>query len=106
PMLYPQKASIAIGSRRSTPTLPDAAAVVSEDRVAPRNTPCCQSRDSYTSGTRRRRRAPNMMASSGTPPPLWNSGESDEHSVAGVVNLAFGWVAFSADAGVHGRPCQ
>src|SRR5262245_65222899 len=86
--------------------LPDAAAVVSDDKVAPRNTPCCQSRDSYTSGTRRRRRAPNMTASSGTPSGFENSGESDAHSEAGVVKRAFGWVAFSADAGVHGRPCQ
>src|ERR671917_283651 len=43
-MLYPQKGSIAIGSRRTTPTAPVAAAVVSEARVAPRNVPCCQSK--------------------------------------------------------------
>ena len=29
-----------------------------------------------------------------------------QHSSAGVVKRAFGCVAFSEDAGVHGRPCQ
>ena len=95
-----------MGSRRSTPVLPDAAAVVSDESVAPRNTPCCQFFDSYTSGTRCCRRAPNMIASSGTPRGLSNSGESVAQFVAGVVNRAFGCVAFSGEAGVHGRPCQ
>jgi hypothetical protein len=44
---------MAIGSRRSTPTLPVAAAVVSDDRVAPRKVPWVQLRASKTSGTRR-----------------------------------------------------
>ena len=51
-MLYPQKGSIAIGSRRSCPTLPAAAAVVSLPAVAPRNVPCCQLNASVTSGCR------------------------------------------------------
>jgi hypothetical protein len=38
-MLYPQKGSIAKGSRRSFPTAPVAAAVVSEERIEPRKTP-------------------------------------------------------------------
>jgi hypothetical protein len=38
------KGSIAIGSRRTTPTAPTAAAVVSEERVAPTKTPWFQSR--------------------------------------------------------------
>src|SRR3954465_400343 len=105
-MLYPQNASIAIGSRRRTPVFPDAAAVVSDDNVAPRNVPCGQPRDSYTSGTRCCRRAPNMIASRGTPLGFSNSGESDAQLVAGVVNLAFGCGAFSEGGGVHGRPCQ
>src|SRR5689334_25313261 len=97
---------MAIGSRRSTPTLPVAAAVVSDESVAPRNVPCCQFHDSYTSGTRRCRRAPKRIASIGTPLGLSNSGESVEHCEAGVVNRLLGCAAFSGDLGVHGRPCQ
>src|ERR1051326_1780070 len=55
---------------------------------------------------RRWRRAPKMIASIGTPSGLSNSGESDEQLVAGVVKRLFGCAAFSADDGVHGRPCQ
>ena len=36
---------IAIGSRRTTPTAPAAAAVVSEAMIEPTKTPCCQLRD-------------------------------------------------------------
>src|SRR6185436_10224866 len=105
-MLYPQKGHMAMGSRRSTPTLPVAAAVVSEDSVAPRNVPCCQLRASKTSGMRRWRRAPKIIASIGTPFGLANSGDSDLQLVAGTVKRLFGCAAFSVDAGVHGRPCQ
>ena len=66
-MSYPQKGSIAIGSRRSLPTSPAAAAVVSEDMTEPRNTPCSQPRASCTSGTTVERRPPNRNASIGTP---------------------------------------
>src|SRR6266567_1807162 len=97
---------MAIESRRSTPTLPVAAAVVSDESVAPRNTPCCQFRAWYTSGMRRWRRAPKIIASIGTPSGLSNSGDSDAHCVAGVVNRLLGCAAFSVDEGVHGRPCQ
>src|SRR5688500_17000937 len=97
---------MAIGSLRITTVLPYAAAVVYVVRVAPRNTPCCQFFDSYTSGTRCCRRAPNMMASSGTPLGFPNSGDNVAQFVAGVVKRAFGCVAFSGDADVHGRPCQ
>src|SRR4051812_20358127 len=97
---------MAIGSRRSTPTLPVAAAVVSDERVAPRNVPCCQSRPSNTSGMRRCRRAPKIIASIGTPFGLSNSGESVAQFFAGAVKRLFGCAAFSVDDGVHGRPCQ
>src|SRR6476659_1268673 len=100
-MLKPQNGSMAIGSRRKTPTLPVAAAVVSDDNVAPRNVPCCQLRDWYTSGTRRCRRAPNSMASMGTPLGFSNSGEIDAHCAAPTVKREFGCAAFSVDAGVH-----
>ncbi len=59
--------SIAIGSRRTTPTAPVAAAVVSEESVAPMKVPWIQSRDSVTSGTVVLRRPPKKIAEIGTP---------------------------------------
>ena len=41
-MLYPQNGSIAMGSRRTCPVVPAAAAVVSDPMVAPMYTPCDQ----------------------------------------------------------------
>ena len=61
------KGSIAIGSRRTTPTSPVAAAVVSDERVAPMKVPWTQSRDSVTSGTVVLRRPPKKIAEIGTP---------------------------------------
>ena len=86
--------------------MPVAAAVVSDDSVAPRKTPCCQLRDWNTSGTVRCRRAPKSIAEMGTPSGFSQSGEMDGHWLAWVVNRLFGCAAFSADFGVHGRPCQ
>src|SRR5207302_11052577 len=97
---------MAIGSRRRTPTFPVAAAVVSEESVAPRKTPCCQLRDWNTSGTVRCRRAPNSIAEIGTPSGFSHSGEIDGQRLACVVNRLFGCAAFSVDFGVQGRPCQ
>src|SRR3712207_6410673 len=57
--LGPKNGSIAIGSKRSWPTSPAAAAVVSALIVAPRKTPCSQSNASRTSGTTLERRPPN-----------------------------------------------
>src|ERR1700694_1903600 len=105
-MLYPQNGSIAIGSRRTTPTAPVAAAVVSDATVAPRNTPCSQSKDRYTSGTVRARRPPNRMALSGTPCGSSQLGDSAGFCVAGVVKREFGCAAFVPDVGVHGSPWQ
>ena len=76
--------SIAIGSRRTTPTAPVAAAVVSDDSVAPMNTPCCQSRASVTSGTVSLRRPPKKIASSGTPFGSSHSGAFVSHCSIGV----------------------
>src|SRR4051812_12232174 len=109
--------SIAIGSRRTTPTLPTAAAVVSEDSVAPRNTPCSQDSDSATNGTVVLRRPPKMMAEIGTPTGESYSGASTSHWVIGVQNrelgCAAGWPAdgsslpsASKPPGVQARPCQ
>src|SRR5215471_16118895 len=58
---------MAIGSRRTTPTFPVAAAVVSDPSVAPRNTPCAQLKDWSTRGTVSLRRPPKMIAEIGTP---------------------------------------
>src|ERR1051326_2910649 len=101
-MLYPQKGSMAMGSRRTTPTAPPCwAAVVSEAMVAPTNTPCCQVKDWYTKGATRARRPPKMMAAMGTPLGFSRSGEMLGHCRAGAVKRLLGWAAFSLEAGVH-----
>src|SRR5215471_18699445 len=105
-MLYPQKGSIAIGSRRNCPTLPAAAAVVSLLAVAPRNVPCCQLNDSITRGTMPARRPPNRIASIGTPFGSSHSGAITGHWLAGVVNLALGCAARRPESGLHGRRSQ
>src|SRR5215467_5146693 len=105
-MLYPQKGSIAIGSRLSCPTLPAAAAVVSLLVVAPRNVPCCQSKDSVTRGTTLARRPPNKMASIGTPLGSSHSLAMTGHCLAGVVKRALGWAAGRPESGVHGLRSQ
>src|SRR5271167_378225 len=97
---------MAIGSRRTTPTAPVAAAVVSDAMVAPRNTPCCQLRDWYTSGMSVARRPPNRIAEIGTPLGSSQCGDIDGHWCAGVVKRELGCAALVSLAGVHGRPCQ
>src|SRR5271155_5501151 len=92
-MLYPQKGSMAIGSRRVTPTSPVAAAVVSLAIVAPTNTPCCQSNDSYTSGASRARRPPKIRAEIGTPSGASHFGEILGDCCAGTAYRAFGCAA-------------
>src|SRR4051812_28342261 len=105
-MWYPQNGSIAIGSRRSVPTLPVAAAVVSDDIVAPRNTPCCQLNASWTSGTTPARRPPNRIAEIGTPLGSSHSGAITGHCLAGTVKRALAWAALRRVLGVHGRRTQ
>src|SRR5215510_9919642 len=100
------KGSIAIGSRRTTPTLPAAAAVVSDDRVAPWNTPCTQSRAWLTSGMVVLRRPPNRIAEIGTPRGSSYSGARIGHWVIGVQKREFGWDESSPDDGVQSRPFQ
>src|SRR3954447_20497081 len=95
---------MAMGSRRTTPTAPVAAAVVSEPMVAPTNTPCAQSRLWKTSGATRARRPPKMMADSGTP---WGSShleDIDGHWRAATVKREFGCAALPVRS--HGLPCQ
>src|SRR5690349_2014921 len=105
-MWYPQKGSIAIGSKRSAPTSPACAAVVSEAMIEPRNTPCSQSSASCTSGTTEARRPPNRIASIGTPAGSSHSGAIDGHWAAGVVKRALGWAAGASASGVQSLPCQ
>src|SRR5438105_4749620 len=102
-MLYPQNGSMAIGSRRTTPTAPVAAAVVSDATEAPRNTPWFQSNASSTSGAVRARRPPKMNAEIGTPCGSSNFGEMLGHCRAGAVKRELGCAAFSLDPFAHGR---
>src|SRR5450631_4256747 len=84
---------MAMGSRRTMPTFPVAAAVVSLAIVAPTKTPCCQSKASYTSGATRARRPPKMNAEMGTPSGASNSAEMLGDWCAGTVYLALGCAA-------------
>ena len=105
-MSYPQNGIIANGSRRSSPTTPSAAAVRSEEMVAPMNTPCSQLCACATSGTLVARRPPKTIASSATP-----SGSSQPSAIVGhwsaaTVNREFGWAAGRPESGVQSRPVQ
>src|SRR5215472_4253293 len=97
---------MAIGSRRSCPTLPTAAAVVSLLAVAPRKVPCVQLNASMTIGTIPARRPPKRIASTGTPFGSSHSGAMTGHWLAGVVKRELGWAALRFDSGVHGRRSQ
>src|SRR3954449_12554509 len=97
---------MAKGSKRTSPTVPAAAAVFSEDITEPRNTPCCQSKASVTSGTLVARRPPKRIAEIGTPFGSSHSGAIDGHCDAGAVNRAFGWAAGVSDFGVQSLPFQ
>src|SRR6202022_1013925 len=92
-MLYPQKGSMAMGSRRVIPTSPVAAAVVSLAIVAPTNVPCCQSNDSYTKGASRALRPPKMNAEIGTPSGASHFGGMFGAWLAGTVYRGLGCAA-------------
>src|SRR5579863_6894467 len=96
---------MAIGSRRTWPVWPVAAAVVSEAIVAPRKTPWRQSKASNTSGATRARRPPKRMAEIGTPCGSSKREEIDGHWRAGVVKRELGWAALPLP-GFQGFPCQ
>ena len=74
--------------------------------IEPRNTPCCQSKDSVTSGTLVARRPPKRMAEIGTPAGSSHSGAIDGHWAAATVNRALGWAAGVPDSGVQSWPFQ
>src|SRR5215207_9532958 len=97
---------MAIGSKRSLPTAPCWAAVVSDAMIEPRNTPCSQSYAWVTSGTVDSRRPPNRIAEIGTPAGSSHSAAIDGHCAAGAVKRALGWAAGPSLAGVHGLPFQ
>jgi hypothetical protein len=85
---------------RSSPRPPSAAAVFSDATDAPTKVPCCQSRDSYTSGTVCGRRPPKMTAEMGTPCGSSHAGLITGHCRAGVVKRELGCAA-GPSAGVH-----
>src|SRR5438874_1880528 len=95
-----------MGSRRTTPCLPVAAAVVSEASVAPKKTPCAQLNDCSTNGTVFDRRPPKMIAEMGTPLGSLTCDDSIGLLVAGAVKRELGCAAFSELPFFHGRPCQ
>ena len=80
---------MANGSKRSLPTSPNAAAVVSELMIEPMKTPWVQSNASRTRGTTPARRPPNMIPSMGTP-----AGSSHSEAIAGS------WLGRRREAGV------
>src|SRR5699024_8851423 len=69
-------------------------------------TPCCQLKDSLTSGTAVARRPPNRIAEIGTPAGSSHSGAMVGAWPAGVVNREFGCAAGSPESGVQRRPFQ
>src|SRR5437763_1573084 len=97
---------MANGSRRNTPAWPSAAAVVSDPQDEPRNTPCSQSKASFTNGIVLGRRPPNKIADSGTPSGFCQSGSMTGHCEAGAVNLELGCAPFRPLSGVHSLPSQ
>src|SRR4051794_25257444 len=97
---------MANGSKRSSPTWPAAAAVVSELIVAPMKTACSQSNASRTSGTEVERRPPNRNASIGTPLGSSHSSAIDGDWGAGTVKRALGGAAGLSESGVQSLPCQ
>src|SRR5262245_4333823 len=96
---------MAIGSRRTTPTLPVIAAVVSVLIAEPRKTPCAQSKASNTSGTTPVRREPKMTPEIGTPCGSSQFGAMDGHCCASTVKREFGCAAGPLP-GFQDRPCQ
>src|SRR6266700_3377554 len=105
-MLYPQKGSIAIGSRRSGGKPASAAAVASDPIVAALYTPCDQLKAWKTSGMSPLIRPPKMKPAIGTPLGSSQCSSSDGQRVSGVVKREFGCAAGTPDAGVQSFPRQ
>src|SRR5262245_40485749 len=96
---------MAMGSRRTTPTWPVMAAVVSVLMAAPRKTPCCHPKLSNTIGITLVRREPKMKPEMGTPCGSSQLGAMDGHWLHGTVKRELGWAA-GAPPGDQGLPCQ
>src|SRR5881396_103464 len=94
-----------MGSRRTTPTWPVIAAVVSVLIAEPRKTPCVQSNASNTSGITLVRREPKIKPEIGTPCGSSQFGAIDGHCSASTVKREFGCAAGPL-LGSHGWPCQ
>src|SRR5262245_24751721 len=97
---------MAMGSRRTTPTFPVAAAVVSDPSVAPRNTPCGQLNAWSTRGTVLLRLPPKMIAEIGTPSGSLTCLESTGLFFDGEVKRLLGCAAFSGEPFFQGWPFQ
>src|SRR5262245_59488869 len=96
---------MAIGSRRTTPTFPVMAAVVSVLMAEPRNTPWLQSNASNTSGITWVRLEPKIVPEMGTPCGSSQLGAMDGHCWASTVKRELGWAA-GPILGCQSRPCQ
>src|SRR5271154_3181208 len=101
---------MAMGSRRTLPTVPVAAAVISEPMVAPTYTPALQLKAWKTSGIVVARRPPNTIALMGTPFGSSQAGSIVGHCAAGAVKRALGCAALApvslAICGDHLLPRQ
>src|SRR5512147_1648121 len=86
---------MAIGSRRTWPTVPTMAAVVSEPMVAPVYTPPLQLNAWYTRGMVVARRPPKIKALIGTPSGLSQAGSIVGHCEAGAVKRELGCAALA-----------
>src|SRR5262249_58795543 len=106
PIWYPQNGGMAKGSRRPSPPLPAAAAVVSEAIVAAAYTPSAQLNAWYTKGTVLLRRPPKMKAEIGTPSGLSQSGSRLGHCAAATVKRALGCAALTPECAPQLCPSQ
>src|SRR5262245_25952483 len=95
---------MAIGSRRTTPTLPVMAAVVSVLMAEPRKTPGAQSKAWNRSGMTAVRREPKTRPESAAPCGAPQLGATEGHCCTGTVKREFGCAA--GVPGFHGLPCQ
>src|ERR1700733_12793939 len=99
-----------MGSRRTWPTPPVAAAVVSDPIVAPTYTPALQLKAWYTSGRVVARRPPKINALIGTPCGSSHDGSMVGHCEAGAVKRELGCAALApvslAICGVQRLPFQ
>src|SRR5262245_41949618 len=97
---------MANGSRRTWPSWPKAAAVISEPMVAALYTPKGQLNAWLTSGTAVERRPPKMNAEIGTPLGSLYAGSAEGHCDMGAVKRLLGWAALASPPGAQSLPCQ